>query len=461
MRFAVFFAAFVLWTASAMAQAMKWNVAQIDGRRYVPVTDVARFYGFRAQTSTAREFVLTGSGRRVQGRGGTGEITINGVKYLTCFPLRSHNGAVHMSAMDVTKLLEPILRPSRIKTPAPLRTVVLDAGHGGHDAGAVGPLGREKAYALDVALRARALLLQAGYSVRMTRSTDVFIPLHERSAFANRFEDGVMVSIHFNKSKNAQGTGIETFTLAPRGVASMDGRGLSHSDFREQPGNARDSENIALAAAIHSSMVRNLPLTDRGVKRARFHVIRATRIPSVLLEGGFMNHPQDSRLIANPEFRQRMALSILQGVEAYKKALNPSGPAPSLIVSGDQPSSIPDLDRPGATPEPTPTPMPELKPLPPNWHLGYPPGRKARPEEEQSSDAEAQEEAAEMDGHVEEPEHGEMEESGESAETAEESAEETSAAPPPEIHPLPANWNIGYPPGRKNRAPVVGPTEPF
>lgn len=438
MRFTIL-AAVLIFGVFSQVIAMTWNVAKIDGRRYVPVADVVRFYGLKTQTSTAKEFRIGVSGRSIHGRSGSREVLINGVKYILCFPLKSYKGTCYLSAMDVTKIIEPVLRPGRIKSATPLRTVVLDAGHGGHDSGAVGPMGREKAYALDVALRARALLIKAGYSVKMTRTTDVFIPLHERSAFANKFADGVMVSIHFNKSKTAGGTGIETFALAPRGVPSMDEANLSYSDFKENPGNKRDGENIALAAAIHSAMVRQLPVPDRGIKRARFHVVRASRIPAVLLEGGFMNHPKDSRLIANPEYRQRMALSIFQGVEAYKRALNPSGPPPSLIVSGDQPSSIPDLDPPpDSTPEPTPTPMPEIKPLPDNWHLGYPPGKKTVQSEKEPD--------VENAGHQEDtpgtsPEEAEMDKTN--------SLETTKS----EEQPFSRRWNIGYPPGKKPPVP--------
>jgi N-acetylmuramoyl-L-alanine amidase len=434
----IFLAGFLVLAAISQVVAMTWNVVKLDGRRYVPIADVARFYGLKVTSGSAKSFKITGSGRRIEGSAGRREVLINGVKYILAFPLKSHKGTAYLSAMDVTKIIEPVLRPGRIASSSPLRTVVLDPGHGGHDSGAVGPLGREKAYALDVALRARALLIKAGYNVKLTRTTDVFIPLHERSGFANRYRDAVMVSIHFNKSKTTGGTGIETFALAPRGVPSMDEASLSYSDFKENPGNKRDSENIALAAAIHSAMVRQLPVPDRGIKRARFHVIRATSIPSVLLEGGFMNHPKDSRLIANPEYRQRMAMSIFQGIEAYKRALNPSGPAPSLIVSGAQPSSIPDLDAPEATsePEPSPTPVPEIKPLPDNWHLGYPPGRKPA---KVTDDAEGQD-----DGHNE----GMADTDPDAQNATDEASVSSEPAPAAESKPLTANWNLGYPPGR-------------
>jgi N-acetylmuramoyl-L-alanine amidase len=313
-----------------------WNVVMHGGRRHVPIGDVANFYKLSQTVSGNSAFELTGPDRVIKGKAGQRDVLINGVKYVLCFPLVSRSGTVYVSAMDVTKIIEPVLRPGKIKNAAEVKTVILDPGHGGHDSGATGPLGKESRFALDVALRARALLQQNGYQVRMTRTTDVFIPLEERSRFANKHPNAVFVSVHFNKSKTTGGTGIETYALAPRGVPSMDEDNLSYSDFKLNPGNARDGENIALAAAMHSAMVKNLRVTDRGIKRARFHVIRTIKIPGVLLEGGFMNNPQDSRLIASGEYRQRIAQSIVEAVQNYRRAVGIGRTAPpTLVVSAD------------------------------------------------------------------------------------------------------------------------------
>lgn len=332
------------------AEAWKWDVVQIDKRRYVPISNVAEFYKLSRPVSSAKSFKLTSPSRVIEGRAGSREVLVNGVKYITCFPMRSKGSEVHVSAMDVTKILEPVMRPGKIKSATPIRTIVLDAGHGGHDSGAVGSFGREKQYALDVVLRARALLMKAGYQVKLTRSNDTFIPLEQRAVFANKYPDALFVSVHFNKSKGG-GTGIETYALAPRGVPSMDEESASYSDFKQNPGNARDSENIALAAAVHSAMVRHLRLPDRGIKRARFVVIKNIRIPGVLLEGGFVDNSSDARKITTADYRQRMAQSILEGVQAYTRAVTGAGPKPTLVVSGDAPTSIPDLDEAIGAPE--------------------------------------------------------------------------------------------------------------
>ncbi|MGH8048067.1 MAG: N-acetylmuramoyl-L-alanine amidase, partial [Chthoniobacterales bacterium] len=294
-----------------LAGAATWNVVQMDKRRYVPVSDVAAFYKLTQAVSTGDSFRLTGAHRLLEGKAGATEVRVNGVKYVTCFPLRSRGSTIYVSAMDVSKIIEPVMRPGKIQGGKEIHTVVLDAGHGGQDSGAVGTLGREKQYTLDVVLRARALLLKAGYKVKMTRVTDVFIPLEDRAAFANRFPDALFVSVHFNKSNTYGGTGVETYALAPRGVPSMDEENLRYSDFRLNPGNACDAQNIALAAAVHSALCRRLPVPDRGIKRARFVVIKNIRIPGVLLEGGFVSSPSDASLIARASYRQNMAQAIL------------------------------------------------------------------------------------------------------------------------------------------------------
>jgi N-acetylmuramoyl-L-alanine amidase len=322
-----------------------WNVTMHEGRRYVPVQDVANFYRLHLSVSSGRNFQMSAGQYSVRGTAGSREVFINGVKHILCFPAVQRGGTVLLSAMDVTKIIEPVLRPGKIRDATRVRTVILDAGHGGHDSGATGRYGREKEFALDVALRAKVLLEQRGFQVKMTRTRDVFVPLEQRSAFANRHRDAIFVSIHFNKGKTSAGTGVETFCLAPRGVPSMGEDAVTVNALREYPGHARDAENVALATAMHSTMLRYLNLPDRGVKRGRFHVIRETKIPSVLLEGGFVDHPTDGRLIATPQFRQRMAMAIADGVSQFQRAVEGrSTPLrPNVIARGNDATTAPSL----------------------------------------------------------------------------------------------------------------------
>lgn len=336
---------FLLLLLSAPGRA-DWDIIMHENRRYVTIDQVATFYKMNRPVSEGARFRLTAPGRTIEGTNTGRDVLINGVKYVLCFPITVKNGRTLISAMDVVKIIEPILRPQKIQNAMPVRTVILDAGHGGHDSGATGRFGREKDAALDVVLRAKKLLQDAGYFVRCTRTTDMFIPLEERANFANKNNNAIFVSVHFNKSNTGGGTGLETYCLAPRGVPSMDEENLRYSDFVAYPGHARDAENVALATTVHAAMVRSLNLTDRGIKRARFLVIKNIRIPGILVEGGFMSGTPDAQLIATPEYRQRMAQAIVDGVNRYKLAI--AGQVyqkPSIVVSATDATTAPSLDK--------------------------------------------------------------------------------------------------------------------
>ncbi len=308
--------------------AADWNLIKHDGRDYVTFDNVSTFYGLGpVQRQGNNGFSIAIGTRSLRGQAGSVEFYINGLKFNLSYPVADHNGQFCVSRMDLVKIIEPVLRPGKIKDAETMDTVILDPGHGGHDNGAMSPYGNEKTFTLDVANRARVLFLEQGYKVFMTRSTDEFIPLEDRVRFANKYPTGIFISIHFNSG--GAGTGIETYTLAPRGVPSMMEDGPHIADLQLCPGNARDAENMALATATHASIVYHLRsydhgMYDRGIKRARFCVIRDITIPGVLLEGGFLSNAYDARLVAAPEYRQQMAASILQAVQTYRRAVGPS-----------------------------------------------------------------------------------------------------------------------------------------
>ena len=335
MRYVLIGFILLVWTSASKAE---WNIVICDNRRYVPLEDVATFYKMSLPVTSGERFRLAAPGRSIEGVNGGRDVYINGVKYVLCFPLVSKDGRTLISAMDVVKIIEPILRPQKIKNPGTVNTVILDAGHGGIDSGATGPFGKEKDAALDVVLRAKKLLQESGYQVRCTRVSDILIPLERRAQFANRHASAIFVSVHFNKSNTGGASGLETYCLAPRGVPSMDEENLSYSDYVQHRGHSHDPANIALATTVHAALIRNLGLTDRGVKRARFVVVRNISIPGILIEGGFMSGTPDQRLIATPEYRQRIAQCILDGVNRYKQAIANQSPTRSL-----PPSSLPRI----------------------------------------------------------------------------------------------------------------------
>ena len=175
--------------------------------------------------------------------------------------------------------------------PLPAATIVLDAGHGGHDPGGIpGQKFSEKTAALDVALRVQSRLQAAGHRVVQTRSRDVFVELPRRVAVSNRTPGRpLFVSIHFNASPNRRAHGIETYYFAP--------------------------SSVPLAKAIHRRVVRASGQPDRGIRRARFYVLRTNTRPAALLELGFLTHPQEGRAIAqNPVYRQKLADAVADGI---------------------------------------------------------------------------------------------------------------------------------------------------
>ena len=318
--------------ASALA-AEDWTVLRPNNRPYVTFANVAQFYQFPEYTRVSRTVSLRSERRAIRAQAGTSELSINGVRFFTHFPLLSSGNEDLISVMDVSKIIEPILRPSRIQKPERIETVILDPGHGGSDNGASSSWGSEKLFTLDVALAARKELIRAGYRVEMTRTTDKAVSLEERVSIANRFPRAVFISIHFNSA--AGGAGVESFALAPEGVTSnlSDEHHVSAADVARQPGNAMDGQNIALTASIHATVLSRLAAFDRGVKHARFHVLRDVKIPAVLVEGGFISHPVEGQRIATSYYRQRLGAAIAHGVQNYNAAVNYRAPGASFAVA--------------------------------------------------------------------------------------------------------------------------------
>ena len=321
----------------ATARAGDWTIVRCDGRDYVTMRNVADFYDLGEYERVSNTLTLGAPGRSLRGTVGSNELYINNLKFILSYPIEQDDGQPIVSRMDLTKVIEPVLRPSRIRNAAVIDSVVLDPGHGGYDNGATSFWGNEKTYALDVARRAKTLLEMQGLTVYMTRTTDEFIPLEDRVRFANMHPTALFIAIHFN-SGGSDANGIETYTLAPRGVPSMAADGPMLSDLRPCAGNGCDAENMALACATHASLISHARLYDRGIKRARFVVIRDITIPGVLVEGGFLSNPRDAALIATSQYRQEEAQCIAIAVRNYRKAVNPAAPmlaGRSVVVRDD------------------------------------------------------------------------------------------------------------------------------
>lgn len=296
-----------------------WTPMKYGGRDYLPLEQVGRFYGFGIVQRSGKGFVVGSGARSLSGQADSVDFKISHIKFILSYPVAEVGGTLCLSRVDLVKLIEPVLRPSRIEGAARVNTVVLDPGHGGADRGAVGRLGDEKTFTLDVATRAAALLGRAGYKVLLTRASDEAVSLEERVKFARRFPAALFVSVHFNSG--GSGTGVETYAMSPRGVPSMSSEGAQLAAYEAYPGNSCDSENAALATATHASLVSRSGMFDRGIKRARFYVLREANIPGVLLEAGFLSNFEDMQRIASPWYRQQVAGSIVEAVGNYRRSV--------------------------------------------------------------------------------------------------------------------------------------------
>lgn len=300
-----------------------WNTESIDGVEYVRLSDVCRKYALTPTTGQGGMITYKGS-HRISLRNNKQDFYVNNYRYVLSYPIRTYAGYTMISSTDVSKLVDPVLRPRFSQRAGTLRTIVIDAGHGGHDAGAVSPYAREKDCNLAVALKLRALLRERGYHVVMTRDRDVFLTLKQRVEIANRCPDSIFVSIHHNSGRRAA-EGIETFTLAPHGTTSPFARSRRMADLA---GNDQDSENIALATAVHSRAIKSTKAIDRGIQRARFSVLCTIERPAILFEGGFVSNPTEGSKISTSKYQDTLAKSICEGILGYSAVVcskRPSG----------------------------------------------------------------------------------------------------------------------------------------
>jgi len=320
MRIARHFMLLMLFATALHAADFSWKIERFEGRDYVTLQQMVEFYGFTSPLSPVDNVIsLDSEKNQLQVTLNSREMEINGVKHWLAFPVLQMGGDILVSRLDLAKTIEPSLRPEFIPGLQPVKTVVLDPGHGAEDKGAVSRFGFEKDFALDICLRARKLLEDRGYQVVLTRTTDVLIPLEERPLIANRIPDSIFVSVHFNaSSENGQASGFEVFSITPRGAPSTADEGLTLRDVRSEPGNVIDVPSGALATCVYHSLLGNIPQADRGIKTARFAVIRLATVPAILIEGGFLSSVSDSSLVASPAWRTKLAEAIVDGIDSYK-----------------------------------------------------------------------------------------------------------------------------------------------
>lgn len=214
--------------------------------------------------------------------------------------------------------------------PSPIRNIVVDAGHGGHDPGTSHYGLKEKILALDIARRLRTHLQQQGIAVTLTRDSDKFIPLSGRPAIANRMGADLFVSVHINANKSKRVSGIEVYYPRSSVVSSSSQwpPGVGTSDVAVPSTTVKQvlwdlvlrqsrSQSRRLGHSICHTMRDNLQAPCRAVKPARFVVLRESWMPSVLVEVGYVTNQTEASRLASAQYRETAARAIAQGILKY------------------------------------------------------------------------------------------------------------------------------------------------
>jgi N-acetylmuramoyl-L-alanine amidase len=303
-----------------------WHVIDVGGRDYITLESIRNFYnplfGFTGFREQGNHVWLMSNKLVIKASIGSQELLMNNMKFILSFPVISHGGRTLISRLDLVKLVDPILNPSHIQGAEYFDTVVVDAGHGGHDAGARGVYGYEKNFALKMAQHLRTALMARGFKVVLTRSTDSFISLSGRVSIANQIPNSIFISLHLN-SGGSTASGIETWALTPQNAAATISRGGGYN-ASGTTGNKQDSANIALASAVQARVLSTVKVVDRGIKRAQWSVLTGIKKPGILFEGGFVTNAKECLLIASDSYQKTVAVAIADAVANYRKALEPA-----------------------------------------------------------------------------------------------------------------------------------------
>jgi len=325
MRIAFQFAA--LWFGLLFPAAAQVSLAKLDhfslyGTDYVRLEEWARANGFQVLWTVPKEQVKVAMpGGNLQFTVDSRKMTLKGVNVWLGTPAALKHGSACVAASDLVQTIHPLLFPSKYPTEKKIKTIVLDPGHGGRDPGNQEGRRQEKQFTLLFARELGDLLKNAGFKVSLTRNSDSYVDLPDRAEIARRRQADLLLSLHFNSADGAGASvvqGAEVYCMTPARTSSTNARGEG-AGAGAYPGNRFDSKNVLLGLQIQKALAARAGSEDRGVKRARFAVLRSAEMPAALIEAAFMTHPGDSRKIYDPAQRRALAQAVVDGVLAYKR----------------------------------------------------------------------------------------------------------------------------------------------
>lgn len=333
----------VVIRAAPTRPAKLWPFTRLRGTDYVSLRDVAERFGLKLawKRPTLSQTLSDSRGVRFNFENNQRDFYFDGTRIFLGLPVVLEKDTLWISKIDVIKIVGPLFRPgdhAAFFPPATPRVIVLDAGHGGIDPGTENKkLGlNEKTFALDVTLRLKRILELQGWTVLLTRSEDrelsrsKIVDLQMRAEVANKQKADLFLSIHFNAA-DAAVSGVEVYTMPAQFMLS------SGSDRKDEltnqlfPNNRFDYANQLFGFELHRALLSTLKSPDRGYKRGRWGVLRPVECPAALVECAYLSNPAEARRVATPEFRQKIAEALYDGVRNYAAALATLRPATAPV----------------------------------------------------------------------------------------------------------------------------------
>ena len=338
-------------TPAKRTALLKGPIYTLNGAEYVPLNSVTSAYNLDySWDSIARKLTLNKNGTEVIVVLGSKIALVDNADYKLSQAIKIHRGTIVFPRDFAENVLpnafikkykkEVTTKKLEAICPYIIGKIVIDSGHGGKDPGALGWGVREKDITLDISKRLKHHLEQNCIEAKLTRSIDHFISLWRRADIANKENADFFVSIHANAARAKSAKGFEVFYLSEavddnaRAVAAAENAALKYEDSsfgHAKPSTALEAtlwditnsenrvESIELAKYITNSAKGSLNTKDRGVKAARFYVLKGARMPSVLIEVGFISNEQEAKKLKNPAYRELIAKTIAEGISNYKR----------------------------------------------------------------------------------------------------------------------------------------------
>jgi len=282
----------------------------------VSLAYIARLYSMGTSTS-GKKVVMKNKWNTIEVETNSRRAWINGVMLWLHHPCRRAGRGWAVREVDFKKGIDPVMRAYAYVPTRKPRLVVLDPGHGGKDTGAVSPRKvYEKLAVLSIAKRVKAHLEAKKIPVRLTRTTDTFIPLQQRSEIAAKVGADLFISIHADGAADSSACGVETFVMTASGCDSSNHYGQG-GDKSSKRGNQYDAANAVLGFSIQSNLLKTSKRSDRGLRRARFAVLKNAPCPAALVECGFLTNPEEEALMIDANYREDVARGISNGIVGY------------------------------------------------------------------------------------------------------------------------------------------------